>query len=406
VDEVLPFYEALLNVFKRYGYRDNRNKNRLHFLLQDVGMKAFVEAIKQEADIEFGCGGSTMVSSPNIVYGANKVLLKNSTFAYKMIVPSGIFSGTDLKAFALSVQNVEGGDIRFSYDQNIYATNIPQDKIKEFESSSIVQKYAPYNNIYFKDMIACAGTHTCSFGVIPNKPDAIEMAEFLSSNLDIPNASVRMNWSACPKGCGVHGIADIGFEGCKAKDDEGNRVDGVHIYLGGKITSQAKEAHTLHKSVPLSEARYHALYLLKSYAKYKQRSESFEAFESRFLSGKYSYQALAFYTKINYILNQKLSLDVEFELDENPKSFKNEEIELFSFGLKLYKLLTKQKRFDSVDMLHIYDLKPRSIKRDEVTKLNAKVPPKLSEVVYNMTHENSTKRAKVFSELLVALKEI
>jgi ferredoxin-nitrite reductase len=296
--------------------------------------------------------------------------------------------------------------VRFSYDQNIYATNIPQDKIEEFESSSIVQHYSSYNNIYFKDMIACAGTHTCSFGVIPNKPDAIEMAEFLSSNLDIPNASVRMNWSACPKGCGVHGIADIGFEGCKAKDDEGNRVDGVHIYLGGKITSQAKEAHTLHKSVPLTEARYHALYLLKAYAKYKQRSESFEAFESRFLSGKYSYQALAFYTKINYILNQKLSLGVEFELDENPKSFKNEEVELFSFGLKLYKLLTNQKRFDSVDMLRIYDLKPRSIKRDEVTKLNAKVPPKLSEVVYNMTHENSAKRAKVFSELLVALKEI
>ncbi len=39
---------------------------------------------------------------------------------------------------------------------------------------------------------------------------------------------------------GVHGIADIGFEGCKAKDSGGNRVDGVHLFLGGKITKRQR----------------------------------------------------------------------------------------------------------------------------------------------------------------------
>ena len=42
-------------------------------------------------------------------------------------------------------------------------------------------------------MIACAGTATCSFGVIPNKADAIEMANFLKSEVAIENGMVRMN---------------------------------------------------------------------------------------------------------------------------------------------------------------------------------------------------------------------
>jgi ferredoxin-nitrite reductase len=215
-----------------------------------------------------------------------------------------------------------------------------------------------------------------------------------------------MNWSACPKGCGVHGIADIGFEGCKAKNDAGERVYGVHIFLGGKITRNAKEAHTLHKSLPLQEAKHHVKYLLKAYAAFKERTETFEAFESRFLSANYSYQALAFYTKINYVLNEKLQLDVMLDLEKEPKTSKREEYELFNFGLRLFKLLTGQKRFEAVDGLHPTLVRPRKIKRDEVTRLNPAVPAKLSEIIYMMTHEDKKQRAQVFSELLVMLKEV
>ncbi len=405
-EEVPHFYRALLTVFKNYGYRDNRNKNRLHFLLQDVGIDTFIEAVKKEAGVNFGTAGVTMVQSQNIAQGATKVLLKDGTFAYKMIVPSGIFSGTDMIKVAQSAAAYGSGDIRLSYDQNLYIIHIPQDQIEAFEGSEIIAKYAAYNTLYFQDMIACAGTQTCSYGVIPNKPDAIEMANFLNSEVPITNATVRMNWSACPKGCGVHGIADIGLEGCKAKDDAGNRVDGVHLFIGGKITREAKEAHLLHKALPITEAKHHIKYLLKTYAQHKQKHETFEAFESRYLHYHYSYQALGFFTKINYILNEKLGIDRRFTLDKEPKSGRREEFEIFSFGLKLYKLLTGEKRFEAVDGLAPVLVKPRSIKRDSVTKLNPKVPLKLSEIIYQMTHEKKGERPAVFSEILMALKEV
>jgi ferredoxin-nitrite reductase len=404
IDEVPTFFKALLEVFKTYGYRDNRNKNRLVFLLNDVGIDNFISAVKVEAGLDFTTAGTTMVQSQNIALGANKVLGRNGKFNYKIIVPSGIYSGTDMMATAQAAKTYGTGDVRLTYDQNIYIVNV--EDLAGLESTELINNYAKFNNLYFADMIACAGTATCSFGVIPNKPDAIEMAHFLSSEVAIENANVRMNWSACPKGCGVHGIADIGFEGCKAKDFEGKRVDGAHIYLGGKITREAKEAHTLHKALPITEAKHHVKYLLKTYASHKLRAETYEAFDDRFLSRNYSFQALAFFTKINYVLNDKLDLDLMLELEAEPKSSKREEYELFSFGLKLFKLLTGEKRFEAISGLEAVKLKPRKITRDEVSKLNKQVPAKLSEIIYNMTHENKKERAAVFSELLVALKEV
>ena len=406
IEEVPTFYTALLTVFKNYGYRDNRNKNRLHFLIQDVGISNFIEAVKKEAGMHFAPAGMTMVQSQNIALGANKVLLRDNSFAYKVIVPSGIFSGTDMIEAAKAAAAYGNGDIRLSYDQNLYIIHIAKEDLESFERTEFIGKYAKFNNLYFNDMIACAGTATCSFGVIPNKPDAIEMAHFLNSEVAIENAVVRMNWSACPKGCGVHGIADIGFEGCKAKDADGNRVDGVHLFLGGKITRGAAEAHVLHKSLPITEAKHHVKYLFKLYAAQKQRAETFEAFDDRFLSRNYSFQAISFYTKINYILNEKLGLDLLFELDKEPKTYKKEEFELFDFGLKLFRLLTNEKRYEAVENFEPIKVQPRKIKRDEVAKLNPKVPEKLSEVIYNMTHHDRRERAQVFSELLVALKEI
>ncbi|MFC2073493.1 ferredoxin--nitrite reductase, partial [Campylobacterota bacterium] len=74
--------------------------------------------------------------------------------------------------------------------------------------------------------------------------------------------------------------------------------------------------------------------------------------------------------------------------------------------LKLYKLLTDEKRYEAVENFEPVLANPKKITRDQVSKLNPKVPAKLSEVIYNMTHHEKRNRAQVFSELLVALKEI
>ncbi|HGZ71186.1 MAG TPA: ferredoxin--nitrite reductase [Nitratifractor sp.] len=394
-------FEGIVNIFKKYGYRDNRNKNRLHYLLADVGIATFMEAVFKEIGLEHESAGVKLVQSMPINFGTNKILTKDGKYAYKLTVPSGIFSGSDMIEASKTSTDFGDGNLRLSYDQNVWILGVENGE--EFLNSTIASKYSEFNNIYFNDMIACAGTKTCSFGVIPNKPDAIEMSHFLNNHVPIANGSVRINWSACPKGCGVHGVADIGLEGCKAKDSEGNRVDGVHIFFGGKITKEAKEAKVLHKSLPLADARWYIKNILQEYKIHKSANESFEEFEERFFSN-YSYSAIAFANAINFTF-VKSELETRLRLEAEPKSHRNEEAELFYFGLKLFKLLTGESRFDGVDGLEPIKAQPRKISEDEVSKINTDVPLNISKAIYAMTHEDISKRAKVFTEILTIINQ-
>ena len=159
-EEVPAFFEALLTVFKSYGYRDNRNKNRLIFLLNTVGIENFIAAVEAQSGLAFQTAGISMVQSHSTAMGSNRVMLRNGTFAHKVVVPSGIFTGTDMIATANVAKAYGTGDIRLSYDQNIYVVNISQEKISEFENDAVVSKYAQYNNLYFNGANIYKSTNT------------------------------------------------------------------------------------------------------------------------------------------------------------------------------------------------------------------------------------------------------
>jgi ferredoxin-nitrite reductase len=282
VDEVLPTFEAIVNLFKQYGFRDNRNKNRLHFLLEAVGMEAFVEAIRDYSKIEYINSGEILANEEFILNERGIFELNKDLTAVHLSVPSGIFTGTNLIEVSELSKSVEG-IIRLSVEQSLYIV-IKKEQIETIEKSMLFDIYSRYHNTYFNHQIAYAGTATCVFGVIPNKSDAIAMSNFLQKEVPIKDGKVRLYWSACPKGCGIHGVADIGFEGCKTKDEAGNKVDGVHIFLGGKATVEAKEARIIYKAIPLTKAKFMVKKLLEIYRDERQDKESFEMFDSRVLA--------------------------------------------------------------------------------------------------------------------------
>lgn len=281
-DQVVSVFNAVINLFKTYGFRDNRNKNRLHFLLEAVGMEAFVDAIKKYSGLELKGSGKILATQEFQLDESGLLELDNEKTAVHLSIPSGIFTGESLIEIAKVSRQVDG-EIRLSVEQSLYVITTA-DKVKELKESMLFDIYSRYQNTYFNHQIACAGIATCAFGVIPNKPDAIAMSNFLQKEVPIAGGKVRLYWSACPKGCGIHGVADIGFEGCKAKDQEGNNVDGVHIYIGGKATKEAKEARILYKAVPLKDAKYKIKQLMEFYRDKREEGESFEVFETRVLS--------------------------------------------------------------------------------------------------------------------------
>ncbi len=390
-DEVLAMYKTLIALFRDFGFRDNRNKNRLHFLVEAVGMQAMAEAIRKEAGIDFATAGETMTKMDNNDPDQGRVQLKDGTFALHVVIPSGIFSGTRMiEAAKLSKQHASG-EIRLDVEQSLYIMGVSGDKIQSLLKESFFETYKSVNTPYFNHLIACAGTEHCPFGVIPNKPDAIEMSQYLSDVVPLDEGRVRMYWSACVKGCGIHGVGDIGFEGCKAKVDGVNEF-GVHILVGGKLTAEGEEGYSVIKSAPLRYAKYYVESLMLEYRRLKKPHESFEQFHERVLSF-YTSAGIGFVMKLQaYLRSKNIDIDVGFSL--HVKSGKEEIFEVFELGRKLYHALIGSEPYSA------YNAFAPAIKEvfQAPKKIDSSIDENISEIVYKMLTTTEDK-AEAFSEL-------
>lgn len=389
--EVALAYSSITELFRKFGFRDNRNKNRLSFLIEAVGMEEIRAAICKNAGVDFERAGETMTKLDFNDSDHGKVQLRDGSFGVHMVVPAGIFSGSDLIGVADVSKRYGDGSIRFDVEQSIYILGVKE--IDALRDESIFQKYKSVDSPYKNHLIACAGSQHCPFGVIENKSDAINMAEYLQKKVPLHDAQVRMYWSGCIKGCGLHGVGDIGFEGCKVKvgsDMEG----GVNISLGGKITAQGAEGYSVIKSAPLRYAHFYVETLMQEYKKLKNPYESFEQFHERILK-LYSAACIGFMMKLGAYLREK-NIEVDIGFSERVNTGKNEEFELFELGRKLYYKLTGEEAYSA------YDRFTNSLKNEKLLNIRSLVPNVdenlvlLCERILNSKEQN---RAVVFSEI-------
>jgi ferredoxin-nitrite reductase len=336
--EALILFKGIKELFKTYGFRDNRIKNRFHFLLKEVGIDNFVKAIEEFCKYEFKKGGEILTSTK--IENSLKEELINGKYAYKFIVPAGIFSGSDLMEASILAQD-DDAFIALTYDQSFYIVNSQ----KDITSTSLYKKYSP--STYRNNLIACAGTKTCSFAVIRNKEDAIELAKELEILVPL-DGEVKFHWSGCIKGCGIHGLGDFGFVGAKLK--VGNEMkEAIEIYLGGNSQKEGKKI----LKVELSTLSKHIEPMLKFYKEYKKDRESFEKFLK---NSSYSIWAYAFIMKIN-------GLGFEFIPNQNSHANKIEFFEIKEIANQISYKLTKQHSLDNIfEPLQIKTLKEQGFK--------------------------------------------
>jgi len=396
-NEVSKAYQAIIELFRDNGFRDNRNRNRLFFLIEAVGLENISEAIREKSGINFSGAGDTLTIMENFDPKNGKVELRSGAYAVHAVVPSGVFKGSDLILAAQSARRFGDSNIRFDVEQSLYITGVKEQDMSALLHTPFFQNYKNVDTPYFNNMIACAGTEHCPFGVIPNKPDAIEMSDYLSKTVPLDEGMIRMYWSACVKGCGIHGVGDIGFEGCKAKVD-GKSAYGVHITLGGKLTGEGEEGYSVLKTVPLIYAKYYVESLVLEYKRMKNSGESFERFHDRVLS-QYTRAFIGFSMILNaYFRRMDIDLSVHFE--ENITTGKHEEFEMFELGRKLYHKLFDEEAYSAYDFYAPAD----GQKLDKLQKKDPNIDETLAELIYKMINPDKDERSLVFSELTEAIK--
>ena len=386
--EAVRVFEAVATLFKTYGFRDNRNKNRLKFLIEAVGMSEFRAAIEEQLGHAMPKAGISLAQlEGGDHYG--KIALNDGSFALYAAVPSGVFSGTDL-FHAAHIAQSQGGALRLTIEQNLIVTGI-RDEIAALQSPLFV-KYPNRPSPYMANLIACAGSEHCPFGVIPGKPDAIDMGEYLSREVPLEDAKVRLYWSACIKGCGVHGAGDLGFVGCKVPRN-GKTVLGVDIFIGGSLSGEGEEAHLLLKGIVLEEAREFVAELMRQFRDLRVAKESLEHFIQR-LHIRYSNYAIGFLMRWNRFMNlQSLESTLHFNLKTHGGSHKESD-EIYLFGLSLVQSITGTKAYEVEDPF-LEGKKPFAF---DLKVLDKHYLP-FKAIIEKMIHPNPLNRYQVFTEI-------
>lgn len=390
--EVLAAFSSLADLFKRYGFRDNRNKNRLHYLIETVGMQEMSKAIRENAGIDFATAGETLTKLGYAEADHGKLQLRDGSMAIHVVVPSGIFTGSALLNAANLSEQYGSSELRLDIEQNLYIMGVKD--VNALLKEEFFNEYKNVNTPYFNHLIACAGTEHCPFGVIENKNDAINMAAYLSQKVELEQGRVRMYWSACVKGCGIHGLGDIGFEGCKAKVG-GINGPGVNISLGGKLSGESAEGYAVIKSAPLEYAKYYVESLMLEYKRLRRSGELFESFHDRVLKN-YTPAKIGFMLMLQaYLRAKNITVDLGFETKVN--TGKNEEFEVFDLGRKLYYQLVKQEAYSS------YERFTNVIKSESLQDIRALVEgvdENIALMLESILHTQEERRAVVFSEII------
>lgn len=383
---------AVASLFKTYGFRDNRNKNRLKFLIDAVGMVEFRNAIEQQLGYAMHTSGETLCAAEGgDHYG--KIALKDGSFALYAAIPSGVFSGSALND-AAEIAAAQNGALRFTIEQNLIITGI-RDEQTALESPLFV-KYPNRPSPYMANLIACAGTQHCPFGVIPNKPDAIEMGEYLTRVVPIADAKMRLYWSACVKGCGIHGAGDLGFVGCKVPHN-GKTVLGVDIFIGGTLSGEGGEGHLLLKGVILEKAREYVAELMFQYRDHRTSKESLEKFISR-LKVRYTNHAIGFVMRWNRLMRLEHNFDamLSFNLKKQGGSHREQD-EIFDFGKQVVRGVTGTNPYDTDEPL----AEGKKSYRHKTPELSTYAP-----ILEKMVEPSPLKRSVVFTEIVVELKKL
>lgn len=253
-DGVVPLSEAILSVFRDNGSRANRQKSRLMWLIEEWGIEKF------RAEVERELGWELQPAAPKDEFLWDKCD-RIGVFRQKqpglnyvgLHIPIGRLYAPNMFELAQLADVYGSGEIRLTVEQNLLIPNIPDSRLDAFLQEPLLQRFSVRPPALERKLVSCTGSQFCNFALIETKNRALALIHELDAELDIPD-SVRIHWTGCPNSCGQPQVADIGLLGTKTRKD-GQMVEGVNIYTGGKVGKDAKLGECTMKNVACEDLK-------------------------------------------------------------------------------------------------------------------------------------------------------
>ncbi len=302
---------AVLRIFDRMGNRENMARNRMRYLVNEMGWgkfqtlvlkeRAIVRAtqsviVKLEIDKAPEALNKITISSetPSLPSGfarwakSNTVKQKQNGYSTVFLtLESGDVTANQLRAIAQIAREFSAeGRVRNGFTQDIVFRWVRDDNLPGLYSKLLEVGLANPGALTMASVVGCSGTTSCNLAITNSHRLAKEIQrKFLELKLDMDedlrDSSIKI--SGCPNSCGQHEIATIGFYG------GGGRM-GKNMYplylmsLGGRADEQAMLGLMCMK-IPAKRVIPVILKIIEIFKSEKKAGETLNSWVHRVISG-------------------------------------------------------------------------------------------------------------------------
>ena len=324
-EELLPLAQAIARVFARHGEKKNRNRARIKFLIQDIGIEKFRELVREERKIlpfdprwtEYIAEAQAQfteaplkpaVDVPELVLinGLNghgtefqKWLQTNTRpqrqpgfVTVTVALPLGDITANQLRSLADIARRFTRETVRTTVEQNIVLRWVSKGDLAELYKELHAVGLGDAGAGALVDITSCPGTDTCKLGISSSRGLAAELRKRVSeksftSDQAVQNLHIKI--SGCFNSCGQHHVADLGFYGVSRKI-AGYAVPHFQVVLGGLWERNAGSYGLPVVAVPSKNIPKVVSRLAERYVADRNGSETFKDFVVR--TGKAQLKAL------------------------------------------------------------------------------------------------------------------
>lgn len=258
-DLVIPFIEAVIRVFDRYGERTSRHKARMKFLIAKLGFEEFMKLVEIEKTALKVKTYKIDTEKPQFQYNyptpevqevqennteAYKNWYKTNVFAQKqegyfgvfVRVPLGDISSVVSRSLIEKLRPYIADDVRVTVNQGLLFRFVQAKDLPYI--FSVLSEYnlaAPGANS-IANITACPGTDTCNLAISDSTKISLEFEKVLREDFPelIEENNIQIKISGCMNACGQHSMAQIGFHGSSLKS-AGKVLPALQVLLGGGV---------------------------------------------------------------------------------------------------------------------------------------------------------------------------
>lgn len=306
IDELIPFIEGVLRVFDRHGERSRRLKARMKFLINEIGIEAFLQLVEEEKkalpyktypiDVD-DYEASKSLPNPELVALTEPLDLAYEQWKLTNVIPQkqagyvaigvkvllGDFTTAQARFIADLAKEYANNEVRLTLRQNLLIRDVKEELIPYFYQELKKIGLADYGYNSLGDITACPGTDTCNLGIASSTGIARELEKVIASEYPqyLQNQDLTIKISGCMNACGQHNMAHIGFQGMSLK--AGKTVfPALQVLLGGGTLGNGKGrfADKVIK-IPSKRGPLALRILLDDFAQHQEAGEDFLQYYDR-----------------------------------------------------------------------------------------------------------------------------